>query len=263
MRHRQSGNVLFLILIAVALFAALTYAVTSSSRSGNGNVSKEKAALSAAAILQYETAVRLAFQRMRVSGCADTEYSFETPLSLTWSGFPARYINPSSPPSKKCHFFAAAGGGLLAPVLNANYFTVFPNIFSIEGYGYVFTGSFAVPGVGRYKQGDNLGTSPDLASLAVLLPYLTYDICKALNDKLDINDTLTSAGGWATSSPAPPKNAAGSGFGGVYGGYPTSINATSHPAFNGRPTGCYYAQNTTGIGTEPGIYIFYDIILPR
>ena len=53
---REEGNVLFLILIAVVLFAALSYAVTSSTRSGGGSVSKDKAKSYAAAIVQHADA---------------------------------------------------------------------------------------------------------------------------------------------------------------------------------------------------------------
>jgi hypothetical protein len=64
--NKQSGNVLFLILIAVALFAALSYAVTRSSR-GGGNANGENTAIVASQIVQSIADVRLAFERFKLS----------------------------------------------------------------------------------------------------------------------------------------------------------------------------------------------------
>src|ERR1039458_1324840 len=64
-RIKESGNVLFLILIAVALFAALSYAVTQSSRSGSTESTGEKSLISSSTLTQYPAGVRTDIIRMR------------------------------------------------------------------------------------------------------------------------------------------------------------------------------------------------------
>ena len=63
----EKGNALFLILIAVALFAALSYAVTQSGRSG-GDANKEESLITAGKVTQYGAVMRTAVDRMILSG---------------------------------------------------------------------------------------------------------------------------------------------------------------------------------------------------
>lgn len=64
----EKGNVLFLILIAVALFAALSYAITSSSRSSGGDASKEKLNIELSALQQASINAATGITRMRTFG---------------------------------------------------------------------------------------------------------------------------------------------------------------------------------------------------
>lgn len=65
MISNQKGNVLFLILIAVVLFAALSYAVTQSSR-GGGDVASDVAKLDASRILQWYGRVQNDYMKFSV-----------------------------------------------------------------------------------------------------------------------------------------------------------------------------------------------------
>lgn len=63
----ERGNALFLILIAVALFAALSYALTQSGR-GGGGIDKEQASLNAASLVQMTTLLRVTADKMVLFG---------------------------------------------------------------------------------------------------------------------------------------------------------------------------------------------------
>jgi hypothetical protein len=67
-RRSERGNALFLILIAVALFAALSYAVTQSGRSGSGGTTRETGTINGAQITDFPASVRTAVTRMVLSG---------------------------------------------------------------------------------------------------------------------------------------------------------------------------------------------------
>jgi hypothetical protein len=99
----QSGNVLFLILIAVALFAALSYAVTQSSR-GAGDADAEKAALDSAVSDNCVSNVQAAELKVSLlNGCDASEISYELEDGTN--------PNALAPVDESCHVFRDNGGG--------------------------------------------------------------------------------------------------------------------------------------------------------
>lgn len=163
----EIGNALFLILIAVALFAALAYAVTQSSRGGSGGTSREKAALDAAQIAQYSTSVQQAVSRLLLAGgCSETQISAQV------TGGDG-YTNASAPVDESCHIFKPAGGGLTRLTAPAG---------TNDGSPYWITGSLVA-----HMTGENPAFVAANAELAIFLPAVTEAVCAALNAGLDIS----------------------------------------------------------------------------
>lgn len=108
-RQNQSGNVLFLILIAVALFAALSFVVTQSSRSG-GDGLRERENLAASEILNYIVAVRSGVLRMLISGVPVERLSAYTPNRLSNDGTPNTWDDNPSCTNDSCRIFAGQNG---------------------------------------------------------------------------------------------------------------------------------------------------------
>ncbi|MDD9899367.1 MAG: hypothetical protein OXT65_00110 [Alphaproteobacteria bacterium] len=176
----SKGNALFLILIAVALFAALSYAVTQSGR-GSGSIDREQQEIDTAEIIQYVGQIQHAIQRLvLVSGCTvgnggnldpyDGTISFDSP---SWGSF--IYDNVNAPGDNSCHVFDQAGGGIpwkRPPT----------SIQSMGGTEYIITGELGINGVGTTGQAD--GYSSEL----ILISWVTENMCVQINKKLGITN---------------------------------------------------------------------------
>jgi len=162
MKYHQSGNVLFYILIAVALLAALSYAVTQGGRTGVRSVTRERANVYASEIIEYGNILSQSVSQIRLRGYQDTEISFENNIV---SG----YINANCT-DDECKIFHVNGGGLnfLRPPMNAN-----------DGVDWLFSVNRVIY-VGTHIGG--VATS-DLELVAVL-QNIDKGVCEQINRKL-------------------------------------------------------------------------------
>ncbi len=176
--RKEKGNALFLILIAVVLFAALSYAVTNSS--GGGGINKEKLVLEAAQIIDYVTEIRTAIMRMRIiNDCSDTDINFAQPQV-------GGYVNPTSPTDKSCDVFDINGGGMSYKKPKDEWLaTISPLPSNYKEF--LFTGQSCIAGVGKGVD-FNCWNDSDLSNqeLLIFLPWISKEMCIHLNNKLGI-----------------------------------------------------------------------------
>ena len=154
----EAGNVLFLILIAVALFAALSYAVTQSTRSGGGNADGEKRSVDSAVIVQYPTSVQAAIQRQMLSNNISADnLLFDAPSTY----------GAMTPDQLARQVFSPTGGG------------------AIYQTGWWFGSCDGVRQVGRSGSGANINLD-----IIAYLPIPNIELCRTINTKLGITSAL-------------------------------------------------------------------------
>lgn len=230
MTSNSSGNVLFLILIAVALFAALSYAVTQSTRSGGGDASKEKLLTESSVIVQKAVSMRTAATQMMISrGITAPELLFDPPENF--SGLTAGEIARE--------VFHPQGGGAIYPE------------------GWIVTSALQIDGVGLTDSGNSLQASDIVAITAV-----SREMCDELNKKLGINIDLATADAnidlVATNYDDNMDKAHPGINGGVNGawGIIGKAGSVSLPPYTGKSQGCFY-------NGASDFYIYYDVLVER
>lgn len=160
-QRSQSGSVIFILMIGIAIFAALAYAVTASLRTGTGateNTELDKASLDATAVNDFAQSVRTGVQQMKNDGIEDTQIDFMDPADAGYN---------IAPHEKK--IFHPEGGGV-------GYIAVWPSLddptqSSTTAWHYL---SNTIDGIG----------SASGAELIMTLMYVPQKTCLQINKAL-------------------------------------------------------------------------------
>ena len=236
--NAQRGNILFLILLAVVLFAALSYAVMNQ-REGSKNASTESQQAIAAQIIQFGTLLENTVNRLKISnGCSDTQISFANTVFSGLGGTGTNLTNTNAPSDGRCNVFDPAGGGMSYPArLDDKYLTL--NTWT--GSPTVSTWYVNYRGFWTFNANTN-GYPPEGYDLIVYVPFLLQSLCEEIN--LRLNGTKTVI----TNRDVPYPSI--SGFIGTYG----ASGQTRDGQMPAR-AGC--------VKKEDGYYSYYNILIAR
>ncbi|MCK6417681.1 MAG: hypothetical protein L6Q57_01930 [Alphaproteobacteria bacterium] len=225
--YRQSGLALSYILIAVALFAALSFAVANMMRgSGEDVAGQEKARIIAQEVLDYARAARQAVQSVRISNtCTDEEISFE---NSTVAGY-------AHATRDECKIFETTTGAALnwpIPPDSAN-----------DGSPYAFTDA---PIEDLPESGDG---DPDLV---MVLPQVSAQVCVQINKLAKVN----SAASYAPPQENDDQSTLGSDKFAGSASYATVGAVIGGAQLAGKTDACFESQNS-------GVYFYYGVLLAR
>ncbi len=244
-RQAEKGSALFIILIAVVLFAALSFSIAQMLRDGNpATIAEEKSRLYAEEILSYGRTMRQAAQNMKIShGCADMDISVED------TGLPNGYIH-SPVTSDGCKLFDPEGGGVTYQKPVAAWLAQISPTPALQGNWY-FPANTCVPGTGTAAAGAGCNSdSANNEAIIAVLPYIQKQVCLQVNKLLGIanpggNPPAETANAWPGGSP-------------YYNGGQADGERLDQA---GKMAGCF--EGAAASTPTPGTYHFFQILVAR
>jgi len=234
--RNQKGNVLWFILITIALFGALAAVISRNSSSVNQSGNIEKARIAAAALLRHSKSVENTVQKMILNGVSESDLDF---VAIS-----ANHDNPNCS-AAECEVFNVAGGGIAykspAKIINNS---------SYSGNWLVSSQNLV------YQQGcDALSSS--CTELLLLAADIPKSVCLQVNAILKTTNPNSDA-------PQQQEILDDEEFAGVYSSTINSqfiggTNATNEsPELNGKSAGCLFE-----FGSAQNKYYFYQVLLSR
>lgn len=243
----QKGNAMMFVLIGIALFAALTFTFSRSTR--NSKISLEDAQFAAQQIIGFAQKVSRGMETVSFNNdCLSSQISFE---NTTVAG----YTNAAAPANKKCHIFDSAGGGTTyeAPptvaldTASAATASAVPLATGALVGQYLFTGRVCVDGQGTGALATCAADALSNEELLLIMPWVSLEVCTTINSIL---------GNSAAILQEPNSSFDATKFTGAFAdGY-----ALGQVGFTTYKIGCY---QSTSAATPGAGYHFYAVLLAR
>jgi len=226
--NSESGNIFFYILLAIALFAGLSYAVSQGNRGNTSTMTDQQAKLAANEIIEYGQTVANAVQKLKLRGCSDTEISFENDVV-------AGYENPNSPTDNSCHVFDINGGNL--------NFANPPEPFANTGPNF-FDGKYSFIHASEWAGNGNTCATSSCSELMLLMSFLNESVCNEINSLLGYNTDIRDS------------DLGGSQFKGSYLYNNTIANESTGVNAAGANSACFFR-------TSDNTYTFAQVLIAR
>ncbi|HOO81509.1 MAG TPA: hypothetical protein PK513_03295 [Alphaproteobacteria bacterium] len=248
-RYSETGNVLFIILLAIVLIGALTAAIQSSNRSEGSNIDAETLVIRASEVQRYASELERAVTFIMQNGASESDLRFAHPDAHSDYGDLSADADPSD------QVFHVSGGG-------ASYRAAPGGIN--DGSAWEFYAGTHIPGMGTASR----------AELIAVLPNVTQAFCNKINE---INDQPLSL----PNPPGPPEDTGASAASGSDPGaclnigalgrfndtrqFYTTINTVDETTFTQDPnTGAAVPAPQACVKCAIGpTYHFYHVLLAR
>lgn len=243
----QKGNVLFMLLMAIALLAAVTFSVTRSNRS-QSNVSTETAAIYANSIMHAADSMRSAAQMLVAGGTPPTKFSFQNDAVGGYAN-----TNGATDSNKLFH---PSGGGISYKAPDLKWLDASQSSQDLYGQWF-FPANVCITGIGTKHVGDCAADGLNNEDIIAVLPYVDKNVCRAIDQKLNI--TLCSGdpcdiGGYVWE-PGAAK------FTGSFADGITIFDVSDY--FTSKLEGCVAASATGGADQPQGTFHYFKVLVER
>jgi hypothetical protein len=226
-RHSECGNVVFYIFLAIAMLAALSYAVSQSSRGTAKTATDEQNRMRATELIDYGDTVAKAVQTLRLRGTTLATLRFSN------AALPNADYGAQNPANALNEVFNSEGGGVV-------YHQASIDSITTAAEDYKFIGSNEVKGIGT-----TCGAAA-CSDLLLLIAHIKPDVCMTINTYNGIDNP----------SNAPPVDTAID-TAGTFQGTMTYVDTigdeVSSAAIYGKLAGCFKS-------TADGVNYFFRVL---
>ena len=178
--NSQSGSAFWIILIAIMMFAGLSYAVMQGRSGSVTAMTDDQARAAAAEVISYGDALAKTFQTLKLRGCANNQFNVSNTAWTLHDG--TTMVHPANENASAvagCGIFNAAEGKLQAKIMPANTIYHWPAIGpgnSGKGTGRIIL--LPIPQVGDTTKEEVL----------YRMPFVREDVCKKINDIMGVTN---------------------------------------------------------------------------